>query len=359
VDLGASPVKSVDDGSGVDVQAAPPGDSHVFVAELASDASRVDVVGESGVHLAGAESAAEVVEEAALDAPASDDSSAVDLGAPPVTSEEEIEPVSAGEAVEAVEAVSDSGISVRGLSVPKPEGADNHPSSDSSVDLGAQAETAPAEPSGEPVAATSDIALESLLADESSKEALTKVEGASASEEPAVSEKEVDDLLAGLEQTPAEGELAARGEGKTAAEVAEGEEAVAAAEAEETAAEEEEKPAKPVGQRSRILYLVGATGLGILIGAGGDRALMGLGEKPKAQIQSAQQPQQPQARSPQELANMVQNGDYAAAAKAGIDQVQATTDDQLAARGEYRLGVYFQKKRGKIDPQDPELQPAI
>jgi hypothetical protein len=373
LDLGAAPAEWPQDGSGVDVKATPPEESEVFVAELASDASRVDLVGESGVHLAGVEPAAEVVEavvdpsaveaelveEAALDAAGpSDDSSAVDLGASPVPSEEEVvEPVSGVEVEEVVEAVGDSGISVQGFA---PAGADSNPPSGSSVDIGSRAGVVPEEASGEPVAGTSDLALESLLAEESSKERLAKEEAVSASEEPAVSEKEVDDLLAGLEQTPAEGDLAARAEGETAAEVAEGEEAIAEAEAEEAAAKEEEKPAKPVGQRSRILYLVGATGLGILLGAGGDRALVGLGEKPKAQIQPpAQQTQQPRGPSREDLANMVRNGDYEAATKAGIDQAQAATDDELAARGEYRLGAYLQKARGKIDPDDPGLQPAI
>jgi tetratricopeptide (TPR) repeat protein len=281
VDLGGSLAEVVEGGSGAEVKQTPPGESEVFMAELASDASRVDLVGGSGVQITGQEPAMSAPEEAGS-RPASE--SYVDLGSQPE--------------VEAAESGSTPSFSKIG---------------ESGIDFGAAAE---------PAASPSDLALESLLSDQSSKEKLAEKEAVADGEESAVREKEVDDLA--------------------------GEEAAA-----------EEKPAKPVGKRSRILYMVGATGLGILIGAGGDRVLMGPGEKPKTQIQSLAQ--QPRATSPEDLAKMVQNGDYEAAAKAGIEQAPANTEQELSRRGEYRLFNYLktQKVGAAVNPADPGLAQAL
>ncbi len=407
VDLGAAPVELVEGGSGPVLRETPPGEAEVFVAELASDASHVDLVNDSGIDVSEASApprdaaaevvdsgsnagpaAAELTEDAALDViAAADESSAVDLGAPPVESDEDLSVEEAGEDVPMPDG---SGIDLEGLPVPGVSPSDLHPSSESSVDLGSHMEITPPVPSEESGVvnagsgidveapggsaageAISDVALESLLSDSPSGEPIAERELAAA-EEPAVSEKEVDDLLAGLDEPPAEGDLA----GVSAAEVAEGDEAIAAAEAEEaaeTAAEEQaaeaqaetkEKPAKPVKPRSPLLALAGSTLLGVLIGAGGTigtQAMMGSGDKAKAPAPMSA-PIGPSVAAPPSFETRsahVRNGDWEQADKAGIEQIQDTDPNELATRGSYRLGKYLQKVGSKINPQDPALQPAI
>jgi tetratricopeptide (TPR) repeat protein len=441
VDLGASPPEIIEDESVAVVKKAPEGESEVFLAELASDASRVDLVSDSEVDLAGAEvveaakvldapvdketPAAEVTEEAALDAMThGPDSSAVDLGGMPTPSEELL----SVEEVAAVAPVSDaSGIDLQGLPIPKSSSGSPRPSSASSVDLGSQMEIAAPSPSGEGVevqagsgsgidvdelaqvsegsgidveepaatAATespSSIALESLLSDSPSGKAIAEETGAAHKqpavsqeagvEEPAVSEKEVNDLLAGLEETPAAEPGVTPEE---AAEIAEGEEAIAAAEAEEAAeasAEEEgaeakaeteaqEKPAKPVKPRSRIPALVGGTFLGMVIGAGGlvgarfvgvdVPAMVGAGETEKKapQLGVGTQAKAKEPTKFEDFEAMVRNGDWAAAEKEGIENFQAAKANELAARGEYKLGKYLNKVGSIKNIQDPELERAL
>jgi len=218
--------------------------------------------------------------------------------------------------------------------------------SDSSVTL-----PTPASPSA------SDVALASLMSETPGDERTH--------EEPAVSEKEVDELLADLEETPGEGTP------EEAAEIAEGEEAIAAAEAEEAAeaaeVQEEEKPAKTVKPHSNIPALAGATVVGILLGVGGTlgtRALMGSSEKerPSAPLnvpQSAPQnaPQAKAAPSFETLAARVASGDWDEAA--GILQVEENDPKQLVARGQYHLGVYLKKAGNKINQDDPALHQAL
>jgi hypothetical protein len=210
----------------------------------------------------------------------------------------------------------------------------------------------------------SDVALASLMSEAADEEPAPK--------EPAVSEKEVDELLADLEEVPAQGTL------EEAAEIAEGEEAIAAAEAEEAAeaAEvEEEKPAKTVKPRSiipalagaNIPALAGATVVGILLGVGGTlgaRSLMGSSEKerpsaplnvPQGATQNA--PQAKAAPSFDTLAARVASGDWDEAA--GIEQVEENNPKQLVARGQYRLGVYLKKAGNKVNPDDPALHNAL
>ncbi len=257
--------------------------------------------------------------------------------------------------------------------------------SDSAVNLGesldelgseessAEDQTVPPEESGfgvtlpeSPPPSASDVAAAALM-----DETLDEVPP---SEEHAVSEKEVDDLLANLEEEPAAGSP------QVEAEIAEGEEAIAAAEAEEAAEsteaeeqEEEEAPAKPAKPRSNIPALAGATALGILIGVGGTlagRALMGSSDKgPSAplNVQGIQQgtapgvnPGAPQAQAAptfEALAARVASGDWDEAA--GIEQVQENEPKHLVARAQYRLGVYLKKAGNKINPDDPALHQAL
>ncbi len=203
----------------------------------------------------------------------------------------------------------------------------------------------------------SDVALASLMSETAGDEPTH--------EEPAVSEKEVDELLADLEEMPDEGSP------EEAAEIAEGEEAIAAAEAEEAAeaadVEEEEKPAKPVKPRSNIPALAGATVVGILLGVGGTlgtRALMGSNEKERVSAtlsvpQSAPQnvAQAKAAPSFETLAARVASGDWDEAA--GILQVEGNDPKQLVARGRYHLGVYLKKVGNKINSDDPALKEAL
>ncbi|HEY7158305.1 MAG TPA: tetratricopeptide repeat protein, partial [Gemmataceae bacterium] len=331
VDLGGSLAEVVEEGSGAEVKQTPPGESEVFMAELASDASRVDLVGESGVNSSGVD----VVGRKTPSQPVAEDN---------------------------------SGIEVQGLAAPPSADVGSREPSESSIDLGSQPDVESAEggstPSAsnivgesgidfgaaaEPVASPSDLALESLLADESSKEKLAEKEAAADGEESGVREREVEDL-AGLEEKPAEEE-----------------EELAAAEREEAAAEVEEKPVKPAKQPSRVPALAGAAALGVLLGAGGligarfggldVPAMIGAGEKPKTQIQPVAQ--QTRTTSPDEVDKLLGRGDYEAA-KAAIDQMQGNTEKELAARGDYLLGIYLQKAvGGKVNPQDPGLQPAI
>jgi hypothetical protein len=232
----------------------------------------------------------------------------------------------------------------------------------SAIDLG----EAPAE-SGfgvkkfeQPDPTASDVAMQSLMSDEEP-----------AGAEHAVSEKEVNDMLADLEEEPAPGAS------QEAAEIAEGEEAIAAAEAEEAAeaaeAEEEEKPAKPAKPRSNIPALAGATVVGILLGVVGTigtRALMGSGEKekqpaplsvPQGMTQGVP-PVAPQAKAAptfETLAARLASGDWDEAKAAGIEEVKGANPKELVALGEYRLMTYLKNTGTKINPNDPALSQAI
>jgi hypothetical protein len=373
VDLGGPPVELVEDGSGAVLSEKPKDESDVFVAELASDAMHVDMVSDSGMHIlegagqpprdAAAEAldrpidkgtpAAEVTEEAALDAvEATEESSAVDLGATPVVAEEEEGGLAAEEIGEVAEVADGSGIDLDGLPMPTGSSSSLHPSSESAVNLGSHAEMPLDSPSGKAESGS----------------------GIDVAPGEAVSEDEVNDLLAGLEPTAAEGEAAGAAAGE-ATEIAEGEEAIAEAEAEEAAAheetapaeEEEEKPAKPAKARSRVPALAGATLLGVVLGAGGligarfggvdVPAMMGAGEKEKAVVKPSV-PATPQLTF-KDRAVHVQNGDWEQASKAGIEQIQENNAEELATRGYNRLGEYLGKVGSKIKPDDPDLQSAI
>ncbi|MGH7222955.1 MAG: hypothetical protein ACRELF_06990, partial [Gemmataceae bacterium] len=142
---------------------------------------------------------------------------------------------------------------------------------------------------------------------------------------------------------------------------AESEEAAEAAAEEEAAEmEEETKPAKPEKQRSRIPALVGGTFLGMLIGAGGlfgVQKVMGPDEK----ANPSPRPNAP-AAAPVTFAAlkaMVMNGDWEGAKTAGIDTAPANKPEELAARGDYRLGQYLKNAGNKITADDPALLPAI
>ncbi len=144
VDLGASPVELVEEDSGAVVAAAPPAESDVFVAELASDASHVDLIEESAVNLADEDvidlaspsdaalapplaetpperdAVAEVVEATAdPHAPEAELTAEAALDAVPLErSTAEV----ADEADEVVEAADDSGIDWGGVAEPSPSG---------------------------------------------------------------------------------------------------------------------------------------------------------------------------------------------------------------------------------------------
>jgi hypothetical protein len=416
VDLGGPPFELVEEGSGAVVEEKPPsGGSEVFVAELASDASHVDLVGDSGVNLAEGEtkgpssrdliaeavesgmdqnaSDAELAEEAALDASLVEEhSSAVDLG-----SHEDIPTPPEGAAAEAA-VVADAPV----------EGEKGSPSVPSAGEgnwsLMLESSLRPTPPKGEvpadeaaahaedeAVVAESEVdnlladleresatggAVEAVTEEEvfvsaesavSAGEEAVSVEEASVSAEvegepAAVSEAEVDDLLAGLEQEPAAGDsaLSALVDEEAIGEAAAEEEPVVAAEE-----GEEEKPAKPVKPRSRIPALAGGTFLGLLLGAGGligarfagidVPSMIGAGEKKPSG------PAVPQVKAPtfEERAAHVRRGDWDEADKAGIERIQEDKPDELAARGDYRLGIYLQKSGSKVNLQDPPLQQAI
>jgi hypothetical protein len=347
------------DSSGVSKE-MPEGESAEFMAELVEDVEELQPVSDSELNLT-QEDEVSVSEEG--------ESSAVDLGAAPPESEEDL--LAEGEAEE--EAVrGGSGIDLEGLPTPGASPSDSSHPSDSSVELGSQPEITATSPSGiadsdvdratmTPITeSASDDALESLLSETRTREPV--------GEEPAVSDKEVDDLIAELEETPGEGASA-----QEAAEIAEGEEALAAAEAEEQAAaaqeKREEKPEKAAKQPSRILALVGSTCLGIVLGAGGTigtQAMMGSGDKAKQPLQTqVQAPGQGAAPanppvSFEALKAMVSSGDWEGANKAGIGTSPVNKPEEFALRGQYRLGEYLQKFGHKFsDLQDPNLQPAI
>jgi len=229
---------------------------------------------------------------------------------------------------------------------------------DSAVNLGGSREGTAQGDSGVVVAeSASDVALKSLMAETPS--------GESAAPEQPVSEKEVDDLLATLGETPSESAAVASAPEDT--EAAAEEEAIAAAEPEEPAEvdeAEEEKTAKVVKPRANVLALAGATVLGIVLGAGGTigvRALMGPGEKEKAPTPLSMPQSLPPVKATPTLETAiarVASGDWEEAQQAGIEQAGANAKE-LLARGEYRLGSYLKTAGGKINPQDPALQPAL
>ncbi|HTU91954.1 MAG TPA: hypothetical protein VMF69_17865 [Gemmataceae bacterium] len=334
VDLGGSPAEVVG------------GDSEVVMAELASNTNPVDLVSDSAVNLA-------------EDKGAADRSSTVNLGALPAQSGEGSSAEEAGSRASVADA---SGIDMEeAATLAASSDSDLHPSSGSDIDIGKEGPATPA--SGIDVAeerrrpaSVGDMDLDSMQS-----EALG---GEPTVEEPAVSEEEVNDLLAGLEETPAGSATA-----QEAAEIAEGEEAVAAAEAEEAAeaaeAEEEEKPAKAAKPRSPILALAGSALAGVLVGAGGlmgVQAMMGSGDKPKPL--SLPNMSQPNAAAPAPVtfemqAARVENGDWDEAQKAGIDQVQGANAKELAALGEYHMGSYLKSAGAKINTKDQKMQSAI
>jgi hypothetical protein len=405
VDLGGPPVELLGDDSGAVLTDKPKDESDVFVAELASDAQSVDMVSDSGMHiLEGAaieplhEAAAAAVdasidkgaaeaelnEEAALDAvEIADDSSLVNLGSSSAEGGEELAVEEVGEVAEVADG---SGINLEGLPTTNAPHSDRRSASESMVDLGSHAEI-PTTSHGdnghevmagsgidvgnreEPAAIdpVSDLALESLLTEPAHHEAGHEESVVAAHDRP-VSAEDSNDFLAGLNETPPVDEASGIGAGAEALDEIESGESVENAAAEETVeAEEEEKPKKPVKPRSRVPALVGGTFLGILLGAGGligarvggvdVPAMMGVGESAKAPVKPSAPTVPPVTFDA--LKTMVQNGDFEGATKAGIDTAPASKPDELAARGDYRLGAYLQKAGNKINPQDPALQPAL
>lgn len=341
--------------SAVDLGALPEevagSDSEVLMAELASNTPPVELVSDSAVDLGEGEVAA-----------AAEGSSIVDLGA---VSAESVEDAVAEEVEQIVEVTDGSGIDVGGAPVSvSPSDSSLHPASGSDIDLGAR-EAVPSsgidvsEPGRSP-ASTHDMDLDAMQAE-------------AAGGEPAVSEEEVDNLLAGLEETPA-ASAADSATAQEAAEIAEGEEAVAAAEAEEAAEAAEakdEKPAKAAKPRSPILALAGSALLGIVVGAGGMfgvQALTGSGDKPKPAMQQmatqprpgagAAAPAPAPAPFEAQLAR-VANGDWDEAKTVGIEMVQGANVKELVALGEYHLGKYLKETGAKINTQDKGLQSAI
>lgn len=336
VDLGALPAELAES------------DSEVFMAELASNAEPVDLIGDSAVDLAEGEVAAP------------EESSVVNLGA---VSAESVESPSAEDAGAIVEVADGSGIDVGGTpQAVSPSDSSLQPTPGSSVELSAKASVPD---SGIDVGqarrspgSTHDMDLDSMQAEASSGE-------------PAVSEEEVNNLLADLEETPAAS--AAGATAQEAAEIAEGEEAVAAAEAEEAAeaAEtEEKKPAKAAKPRSPILAYAGSAVVGLIVGAGGMfgiQSMMGSSDKPKpAAQQMATQPRPgtgapavPPPPSFETQLARVANGDWDEAEKVGIEMVQGSNVKELVALGEYHLGRYLKETGAKINTQDLKLQKAI
>lgn len=408
VDLGGPPVELLEEDSGAVLSEKPRGESDVFVAELASDVQNVDMVSDSGMHIlegaaneplheATAEAvnssidqgapAAELTEEAALDAvEVADDSSLVHLGSSSAEGGEEL----AVEEVEEVAEVADgSGINLEGLPTTNAPHSDRRSASESMVDLGSHAEI-PTTSHGdnghelmagsginvgdrdEPAAIdpVSDLALESLLTEPAHHEEGHEESVAAAHDHP-VSAEDSNDFLAGLNETRAVDEASGIGAGADALDEIEPGESVENAAAEEAVEaeeeEKEEKSKKPVKPRSRVPALVGGMFLGILLGAGGligarvggvdVPAMMGLGENAKAPVKPSIPTIPPVTFDA--LKAMVLNGDFEGATKAGIDTVPASKADELAARGDHRLGAYLQKAGNKINPQDPALQPAL
>jgi hypothetical protein len=360
VDLGASPVEEVEEGSGAVLEEVPPGDADVYVAEAVTPGeepgSGRDLIAEaveSGTDLTRPE--AELVEEAALDAVEADDhSSAVDLGAPaPRPSKEDLSVVRPEEVVPVPEA---SGIDLTGLpgvSSASPSSASDSDSgprspSESSVDLGSQADvSAMGVLDDSAVAGRSGIDVgemkESALVTGSDSN-LPHESEAGGREDSATVEAEVDNLLADLDQTPAGAEEPA---------------AMAAAQEREG-----EKPARPSWQRSPSVALAGGTVLGLLLGVGGSKMFGGGGDtdKKNAPAPLVQQPQpQFQGLAPtfETRMHLVRNGDFVKAAEAGIEQIQEDKPEELAIRGSYRLGAYLQKSGSKVNLQDPPLQQAV
>ncbi len=331
VDLGASPVELIEDGSGAVLHAKPQGESDAIVAELVGDSLHVDAASDSRMRLG-----EHAGEEAALDAlDVSAESSLVDLGAKPDGGSDDLAGEAAGRVVEMADG---SGIDLEGLPTPTPSASDLHPSSESAVDLGSHAEipTSFGEGSGPKVGSGIDVG---------------------DSNEPGTIDP-ISDLS--METMLAEG-----------ATVEASEEPTVAVEEEEAAveAEDEEKPQKPAKPRSRVPALVGGTFLGILLGAGGligarvggvdVPAMIGVAETEKAPVARPNNiPIVPQVTF-DSLKVMVLNGDWEGAGKAGIETAPASKPDELAARGDYRLGAYLQKAGNKINPQDPALQPAL
>jgi hypothetical protein len=398
VDLGASPVEIIEEGSRAE--------SDVFVAELASDPNKVALVEEPEAELVAEEvkpgqddggrdliaeavesgddptrPEAELAEEVALDAvEVEDHSSAVDLGAPPRTSHPEMSVVPPEEVVDVPEG---SGIDLKGLPVlsSASSGSGSETSSgprsptESSVDLGSQEDvslTGALDDSGKAaVSSHSGIDVgemkESALvtgSDSDLSDLPSTQEGAAPAEEDAATvEAEVDSLLADLEQTPAgaaePAAIAAEEEAHQAAE-----EETAAARANETA-----KPAKPSKPRPQALALSGASAAGLVLGILGTLGVQMIGGggdsgKKTASIPGGPQPQpqaqiQTQAPTFADRLGHVRNGDFAKAAESGIEQIQEDKPEELAARGSYRLGAYLQKTGLKVNLQDPPLQQAV
>jgi tetratricopeptide (TPR) repeat protein len=157
------------------------------------------------------------------------------------------------------------------------------------------------------------------------------------------------------------------------------EEAVAAVEEEEAAAEEEERP-KPPRQRSRVPAFVGGGLLGLLAGVGAWAGLVlgGLDPAPKLQELTGKAPPPktagPGAGGPmaggaggpakptlQQQMEWVQSGEYQKARESGYEQAEAASPQELARRGEYRWLSYLQEQRktGKpVQLTDPAVKAA-
>ena len=213
-----------------------------------------------------------------------------------------------------------------------------------------------------PSPSASDIALQSLMEEPPSGEVVA--------EEQAVSEKEVEEMLANLEETTAGSAASGVLPLQEAAATAEGHEAIAPPEADEVAEApeaEEEKPAQTALPRAHILALAGATVLGILIGAGGTvgtQALLRPAEEKKPSTPLSVPPSVPQAAKTaappfEMLAARVAGGDWDEVKSADIEQVQGANAKELAVRGEYYLGTYLKNVGSKINPQDPALHQAL
>lgn len=355
VDLGSLPAETV--GS----------ESQVIMAELASNDSHAGLVSDSAVNLAEGEVVAE-----------DEGSSVVNLGASPVVSNEGSSEEKAGRSAVMTDA---SGIDIDGgPATISASDSSMHPASGSDLDLGE--EKSPTGSSsdldldptsgseldlggGESAVPGSgiDVAQAPEATDSTSDIDLGAMPSETPSSEPAVSEEEVNDLLAELEETPAQ--IAARGAAeREAAEIAEGEQAVAAAEAEEAAEAaqaEEEKPAKAAKPRSPVPALAGSAVLGIVIGAGGllgVQSLMGSGDKPKQLAnQSVTQPK-PVPMPFEAFAARVDSGDWDEV-KAAIDQVPGANPKELVALGKYHLGSYLKNAGAKVNLEDKDLQPAL
>jgi hypothetical protein len=140
--------------------------------------------------------------------------------------------------------------------------------------------------------------------------------------------------------------------------------AAAEEEMEEAPADEEEKkPAKPEKKRSAAMPFLGGGLAGTLVGAGlcvGVLYFAGLlGGASHGPIQNQQRPGQqgPPPVSFEDRLAQIRGGDFS---KVEPDKMEATTPQQLAARGEARWGSYLQQQGAAgIKPDDEAVKKAI